>query len=88
MKTRGELLSSNSWIPCPLQCCFLTNIVIMNLRSVFVLFCSEADEIYKICSVIGSPMEIDWAEGLELASAINYQFPQVKSSFACVVAQL
>ncbi|CAK9153301.1 unnamed protein product [Ilex paraguariensis] len=38
---------------------------------------SEADEIYKICSVIGSPTESVWAEGLELASAISYQFPQL-----------
>lgn len=38
---------------------------------------SEADEIYKICSVIGSPTENLWAEGLHLASDINYQFPQV-----------
>ncbi|CAK7355997.1 unnamed protein product [Dovyalis caffra] len=37
---------------------------------------SEADEIYKICSVIGSPTNGTWAEGLNLASAINYQFPQ------------
>ncbi|KAK9053398.1 hypothetical protein SSX86_030032 [Deinandra increscens subsp. villosa] len=36
---------------------------------------SEADEIYKICSVIGSPTESSWAEGLELASTINYLFP-------------
>ncbi|KAJ8527132.1 hypothetical protein K7X08_029609 [Anisodus acutangulus] len=38
---------------------------------------SEADEIYKICSVIGTPTKRDWAQGLELASAINYQFPQI-----------
>ena len=38
---------------------------------------SEADEIYKICSVIGTPTKRNWAQGLELASAINYQFPQV-----------
>lgn len=38
---------------------------------------SEADEIYKICSVIGSPTEDSWADGLHLASDINYQFPQV-----------
>lgn len=37
---------------------------------------SEADEIYKICSVIGSPTNSSWAEGLNLAKAINYQFPQ------------
>ncbi|XP_071730495.1 cyclin-dependent kinase F-4-like isoform X2 [Rutidosis leptorrhynchoides] len=38
---------------------------------------SEADEIYKICSVIGSPTKDSWAEGLELASNINYQFPKL-----------
>jgi len=38
---------------------------------------SEADEIYKICSVIGTPTESVWAEGLKLASDINYQFPQL-----------
>ncbi|KAI3828560.1 hypothetical protein L1987_02662 [Smallanthus sonchifolius] len=38
---------------------------------------SEADEIYKICSVIGSPTESSWAEGLELASTINYLFPEI-----------
>ncbi|CAA0838826.1 Protein kinase superfamily protein [Striga hermonthica] len=37
---------------------------------------SEADEIYKICCVIGSPTNTEWPQGLELASAINYQFPQ------------
>ncbi|XAR69181.1 Cyclin-dependent kinase [Bertholletia excelsa] len=37
---------------------------------------SEADEIYKICSVIGTPTESEWSEGLDLASAISYQFPQ------------
>lgn len=43
---------------------------------------SEADEIYKICSVIGSPTVSVWAEGLELASVINYQFPQVYLSLS------
>ncbi|KAE8677508.1 Serine/threonine-protein kinase MAK [Hibiscus syriacus] len=37
---------------------------------------SEADEIYKICSVIGTPTKESWPDGLDLASAINYQFPQ------------
>ncbi|KAM3250800.1 hypothetical protein P3L10_004870 [Capsicum annuum] len=34
--------------------------------------CSETDEIYKICSVIGTPIKRDWAQGLALASNINY----------------
>ncbi|EPS63316.1 hypothetical protein M569_11466, partial [Genlisea aurea] len=38
---------------------------------------SEADEIYKICCVLGSPSDAEWKEGIELANAINYQFPQV-----------
>ncbi|KAF9626127.1 hypothetical protein IFM89_030974 [Coptis chinensis] len=40
---------------------------------------SEADEIYKICSVIGSPNQNSWADGLQLASMIKYQFPQFTS---------
>ncbi|KAJ0113015.1 hypothetical protein Patl1_03636 [Pistacia atlantica] len=38
---------------------------------------SEADEIYKICSVIGTPTKDSWADGLLLARGINYQFPQL-----------
>ncbi|KAG4379926.1 hypothetical protein AAZX31_16G069000 [Glycine max] len=38
---------------------------------------SEADEIYKICSVLGSPTTESWADGLKLARDINYQFPQL-----------
>lgn len=37
---------------------------------------SEADEVFKICGVIGSPTWESWAEGLHRARAINYQFPQ------------
>ncbi|CAJ1941971.1 unnamed protein product [Sphenostylis stenocarpa] len=40
---------------------------------------SEADEIHKICSVIGSPTNESWADGLKLARDINYQFPQLAS---------
>ncbi|KAL5143290.1 Cyclin-dependent kinase F-4 [Glycine soja] len=38
---------------------------------------SEADEIYKICGVIGNPTFESWADGLKLARDINYQFPQL-----------
>ncbi|KAI3991033.1 hypothetical protein MKX01_030115 [Papaver californicum] len=38
---------------------------------------TEADELYKICSVIGSPNQKSWAEGLQLAKSINFQFPQL-----------
>ena len=38
---------------------------------------SEADEILKICNVIGCPDEQTWPQGLSLAEAMKYQFPQV-----------
>ncbi|CAL9204939.1 unnamed protein product, partial [Musa hybrid cultivar] len=37
---------------------------------------SEVDEIHKICSVLGSPNEDSWAEGLQLADFMKHQFPQ------------
>jgi protein kinase len=37
---------------------------------------SEADQIYKICSVLGSPTMRTWPEGIKLASNMNFRFPQ------------
>jgi len=37
---------------------------------------SEADEIYKICSVLGSPTQTNWPEGIRLANQMNFRFPQ------------
>ena len=37
---------------------------------------SEADQLYKICSVLGSPTMRTWPEGIKLASAMNFRFPQ------------
>eukprot|EP00899_Mesostigma_viride_P007146 jgi/Mesvir1/16432/Mv18155-RA.1 len=37
---------------------------------------SEADEIYKICSVVGTPTERTWPDGLKLAAQMNFRFPQ------------
>lgn len=37
---------------------------------------SEADEIYKICSIMGTPTQSNWPEGLKLATAMNFRFPQ------------
>ncbi|EMS57029.1 Cyclin-dependent kinase F-4 [Triticum urartu] len=41
---------------------------------------SEADEILKICNVIGCPDEQTWPQGLSLAEAMKYQFPQIRGS--------
>ncbi|XP_074290721.1 cyclin-dependent kinase F-4-like [Silene latifolia] len=38
---------------------------------------NEADEIYKICSVIGTPTESTWPHGCQLARAMNFQLPQL-----------
>ena len=37
---------------------------------------SEADQIYKICSVLGSPTMRTWPEGVKLAAAVNFRLPQ------------
>eukprot|EP00516_Mucochytrium_quahogii_P011279 CAMPEP_0203785966 /NCGR_PEP_ID=MMETSP0100_2-20121128/1332_1 /ASSEMBLY_ACC=CAM_ASM_000210 /TAXON_ID=96639 /ORGANISM=" , Strain NY0313808BC1" /LENGTH=577 /DNA_ID=CAMNT_0050688151 /DNA_START=305 /DNA_END=2038 /DNA_ORIENTATION=- len=37
---------------------------------------SETDEIYKICSVLGSPTTQSWEEGMKLSTAMNLKFPQ------------
>ncbi|XP_024408162.2 serine/threonine-protein kinase MAK isoform X4 [Desmodus rotundus] len=37
---------------------------------------SEVDEIFKICQVLGTPKKSDWPEGYQLASAMNFHFPQ------------
>ncbi|XP_078173460.1 cyclin-dependent kinase F-4-like [Carex rostrata] len=36
---------------------------------------NEADEMYKICSVIGTPDHDTWSDGLCLAESLNFQFP-------------
>jgi hypothetical protein len=37
---------------------------------------SEPDEIYKICSVLGTPTQVSWPEGLKLAAAMRFKFPR------------
>lgn len=37
---------------------------------------SEPDEIYKICSVLGSPSIKTWPEGMKLAATMNFTFPR------------
>ncbi len=38
---------------------------------------SESDELFRICSVMGTPSSQLWPEGYKLASNLNYKFPQV-----------
>ncbi|XP_060942714.1 serine/threonine-protein kinase ICK-like [Limanda limanda] len=37
---------------------------------------SEVDTIFKICQVLGTPKKNDWLEGFQLASAMNFRWPQ------------
>lgn len=37
---------------------------------------SEIDEIFKICSVLGTPDKREWPEGYKLAATMNFKFPQ------------
>lgn len=37
---------------------------------------SEIDEIFKICSVIGSPTHQTWPEGMKLAESMSFRFPE------------
>lgn len=37
---------------------------------------SEIDQIYKICSILGTPQQKVWGEGYQLASKMGFTFPQ------------
>jgi len=37
---------------------------------------SEMDQIYKICSILGTPTQKTWSEGFQLAAKIGLTFPQ------------
>ena len=38
---------------------------------------NEEDELYKICSILGSPTPSMWSEGVNLASGLHFSFPEV-----------
>uniref|UniRef100_A0A182KA20 non-specific serine/threonine protein kinase n=1 Tax=Anopheles christyi TaxID=43041 RepID=A0A182KA20_9DIPT len=37
---------------------------------------SEVDQLFKICSVLGTPDKSDWADGHKLAATIQFRFPE------------
>ncbi|XP_037911803.1 probable serine/threonine-protein kinase DDB_G0268078 isoform X5 [Hermetia illucens] len=37
---------------------------------------SEVDQLFKICSVLGTPEQHDWPEGHRLAAAMHFRFPE------------
>ena len=44
---------------------------------------SESDEIFKICSVLGTPTSQTWPEGIKLSHQMNCKFPQVYTCLNC-----
>lgn len=38
---------------------------------------SEIDELFKICSVLGTPSKTEWPEGHKLAANMNFKWPQM-----------
>eukprot|EP01112_Ceratiomyxa_fruticulosa_P000081 TRINITY_DN10104_c0_g2_i1.p1 TRINITY_DN10104_c0_g2~~TRINITY_DN10104_c0_g2_i1.p1 ORF type:complete len:657 (-),score=126.72 TRINITY_DN10104_c0_g2_i1:153-2123(-) len=41
---------------------------------------SESDEIFKICTVLGTPTPATWPEGMRLAGIMNFKFPHCAST--------
>ena len=41
---------------------------------------SEIDQIYKVCSVLGTPSNSDWAQGHHLAQQMSFKFPSFAST--------
>jgi len=41
---------------------------------------SESDQLYKICSVLGTPTQAMWPEGFRLSSQLGYKWPQLVST--------
>ena len=40
----------------------------------------QADEIYKICSVMGTPTQQTWPEGMKLAGQMKFSFPHFSAT--------
>ncbi|XP_028414888.1 serine/threonine-protein kinase MAK-like [Dendronephthya gigantea] len=68
------LRSTNYSSPIDIWACGCIMAEIYTLRPLFPGN-SEIDEIYKICSVLGTPSKDDWSEGYKLAAAMNFKFP-------------
>ena len=48
------------------------------LEKPFISGTSEIDQIYKIASILGTPVRSDWQDGHGLATAMNFRFPNFK----------
>ncbi len=69
------LRSTNYSSPIDVFACGCIMAELLTLRPLFP-GSSEADQIYKICSVLGTPTMRNWPEGIKLAAAMNFRLPQ------------
>ncbi|XP_056155901.1 serine/threonine-protein kinase MAK isoform X2 [Lampris incognitus] len=72
-----EVLLRSSTYSCPIDM-WAVGCIMAELYTLRPLFPgnSEVDEIFKICQVLGTVKKTDWPEGYQLASAMNFRFPQ------------
>ena len=73
------LRSTNYNSPIDVWACGAMLAELFTLRPIFP-GSTEADQIYKICSILGSPTMRSWPDGIRLASQMSFKFPQFVSS--------
>mmetsp|Transcript_36735 Transcript_36735/g.87287 ORF Transcript_36735/g.87287 Transcript_36735/m.87287 type:complete len:485 (-) Transcript_36735:432-1886(-) len=76
-----EVLLRSSYYNAPIDM-FAMGAIMAELYTLRPLFpgSSEADEIYKICSVMGTPTAHTWSDGIKLAQSMNFRFPQFQAT--------
>ncbi|QDZ18288.1 mitogen-activated protein kinase 7 [Chloropicon primus] len=72
-----EVLLRSPYYSAPIDM-FALGAIIAELYTLRPLFpgSSEADEIVKMCSILGTPTQQAWSEGIRLASNMSFRLPQ------------
>ncbi|KAF6258871.1 kinase-like domain-containing protein [Scenedesmus sp. NREL 46B-D3] len=72
-----EVLLRSSYYSAPIDM-FAVGAIMAECYTLRPLFpgSSEADELVKIAAVLGTPTASNWSEGLRLAAAMDFKFPQ------------
>ena len=72
-----EVLLRSPYYSAPIDL-FALGAIIAELYTLRPLFpgSSEADEVVKMCSILGTPTQQSWSEGIRLASNMSFRLPQ------------
>ena len=72
-----EVLLRSPYYSAPIDM-FALGAIIAELYTLRPLFpgSSEADEVVKMCSILGTPTQQSWSEGIRLASNMSFRLPQ------------